>query len=311
MISTNILIFTYKQQDFIKRAVDSILCQKEWGLNKIIVSDDCSPDCTWQILEDYKRQYPNIFEIYQNERNLGVYGNWNQMISRKGNADFYYILAGDDALCDGVLQQLQLKIEKESINVNDPVAIYFDWKYIKPDRTEGVRQNNMILFTTDAFGLKLRNRISNRSCFVSKGLMNSYQVVDIGHGMALAETLADIQYSHLAKSNFYVGYVGSVYYTGIGVSKDLFTKEYYKESIVSYDMFVKYYPLNRRDFAWVQYLKSKDQLCLEPNLKIFVRVIYYYILGEKYVSYKERFYNIIRLFKLYIRKLFSTSKYGY
>ena len=50
MVKINVLIITYNQEDLIKRAIDSILCQKEYGLNKIVVSDDCSSDNTWNVL---------------------------------------------------------------------------------------------------------------------------------------------------------------------------------------------------------------------------------------------------------------------
>ena len=70
-----ICIVSYNQEDVIGRTLDSILNQKEWGLFKIIVSDDCSKDRTWEILQEYKGKYPEIMDIHRNEHNLGIYGN--------------------------------------------------------------------------------------------------------------------------------------------------------------------------------------------------------------------------------------------
>ena len=76
MYSINVLILCYKQERIIGRAIESALCQKEWGLKNIIIQDDCSPDGTWEVLQEYARKYPDIVKPYRNEHNLGIYGNW-------------------------------------------------------------------------------------------------------------------------------------------------------------------------------------------------------------------------------------------
>ena len=48
----NILLITYNQENLIRRTLDSILCQKEIGINNIVVNDDCSKDNTWEILKE-------------------------------------------------------------------------------------------------------------------------------------------------------------------------------------------------------------------------------------------------------------------
>ena len=53
----SVVIITYKQQDLISRAIDSVLCQKEYGLKEIVISDDCSPDNTWSVLNNYSNKY--------------------------------------------------------------------------------------------------------------------------------------------------------------------------------------------------------------------------------------------------------------
>ena len=59
----NILLITYNQENLIRRTLDSILCQKEFGINNIVVNDDCSKDNTWEILKEYEAKYPNIMRI--------------------------------------------------------------------------------------------------------------------------------------------------------------------------------------------------------------------------------------------------------
>ena len=135
----NVLIITYKQEDVIGRALDSVLCQKEFGLNKIIVCDDCSPDNNWGIIQQYAQRYPEIIEAYRNETNLGIYGNSEKVVSLKGVADFYYMMSGDDALCDGWFIEIQKyiinnRIESEDYNTHNQVImekinIQFCFKY--------------------------------------------------------------------------------------------------------------------------------------------------------------------------------------
>ena len=46
-----VLVMTYNQEELIKRALNSILNQKEYGLFKVVVCDDCSKDNTWNVLK--------------------------------------------------------------------------------------------------------------------------------------------------------------------------------------------------------------------------------------------------------------------
>ncbi len=282
MKKINILIIAYKQQELIKRALDSILCQKEFGLNNIIVCDDHSPDNTWTVLERYKEEYPDVVQIYQNPKNLGVYGNFNQVVNHKGEADIYYIMAGDDELGNGILEQVQHLVLKENVNCNEPVGLYFDWKYVKPNGEERIMSNKYVAKNNDAFGLKLRNRISNRSCFVTRGLMKDYKPVDLTLGLSLAETLADMQYSILAKKNYYNNFVGSIYYAGIGISKNIFSKQYYEESVNSHIIMSEIYQLKGRDRFWNKYCIFLNRLGSAPSMSIALKTLWFYLLGVKY-----------------------------
>ncbi|MBQ0090650.1 MAG: glycosyltransferase, partial [Prevotellaceae bacterium] len=56
----SVLIITYKQEELIKRAIYSLLAKKDY-IYEICVSDDCSPDGTWEVLQEYDRLYPGLF----------------------------------------------------------------------------------------------------------------------------------------------------------------------------------------------------------------------------------------------------------
>lgn len=287
MLRINILIIAYKQEELIKRALNSILCQREFGINKIIVCDDCSPDKTWDTLVAYKDSYPEIIEIYRNEKNLGIYGNKNRVLSLRNEADIYYSMAGDDALSEGILNQVQEMVRKNDIKGTDVTAIYFDWKHVKPNGVETVISNKAVLKHKDVFGLKLRNRISNRSCFVTKGLMDKYKQIDLSMGLSMAETLSDMQYSILAEKNYYMSYVGSLYFAGIGVSKNLFTQEYYMKSVEANMRMEDLFHLTGRDKYWNLYSIYLNRLGGSPSFKYAYKALWFYVIGVKYGPVKK------------------------
>ena len=90
MKSINVLVVTYNHEKYIGRFLDSVLQQKEYGLNKIILCDDQSKDNNVQVISEYVKKYPDIVELNVNKKNLGIYGNFNHLLDVKGDADLYY-----------------------------------------------------------------------------------------------------------------------------------------------------------------------------------------------------------------------------
>ena len=288
MKQINILIITYKQEREIRRNLDSILKQKDFGLNQVIICDDCSPDSTWDVVCEYKNRFPDIIVPYQNDHNLGIYGNYNELIKKRGIADFYYVLAGDDELCDGIFEKLQYLAELNDIRNTDQTAVYFDWMAKKVDGRCVQYKNNLVArHNHNIFGLKLRNLISNRSCFVTKGIMDKMEPVDLSLGLSLAESLADLQYSILAQNNFYYSYIGSIYYSGIGVSTTIFTDEYLESSIKAWDVIKSKFDLSKKDSAWIEYEKNFYRFWINPSVSRLFLTIKSYFSGCYFVSVKQ------------------------
>ena len=49
----SVFVVTYNQEEFIKRALDSVLMQKVSFNYEIIIGEDCSTDSTPQICDEY------------------------------------------------------------------------------------------------------------------------------------------------------------------------------------------------------------------------------------------------------------------
>ena len=64
-------------------------------INEIIIVDDCSSDKTIEIIEKYKKNYPDKIKFFKNEHNLGFTKNFEKAIS-KSSGDVIFLSDQDD-----------------------------------------------------------------------------------------------------------------------------------------------------------------------------------------------------------------------
>ena len=70
-IKVTVYLSTYNQEEYVAQALDSIVMQRTAFPVEVIVADDCSTDRTQEIINQYKRKYPNLIRTYYPEKNLG------------------------------------------------------------------------------------------------------------------------------------------------------------------------------------------------------------------------------------------------
>jgi glycosyltransferase involved in cell wall biosynthesis len=89
-------LVAYKQERFIRDAVKGALAQTYEPL-EIIISDDCSPDGTFQVIQEITAEYsgPHKIILNRNEMNGGIGININR-IMELSNGELIVIAAGDD-----------------------------------------------------------------------------------------------------------------------------------------------------------------------------------------------------------------------
>jgi len=89
-------LFAYNQEDYIREAVEGALAQTYSPL-EIIISDDCSPDHTFQIIEEMVDGYlgSHTVRINRNKKNLGISPHV-RYISELSTGEIVIIAAGDD-----------------------------------------------------------------------------------------------------------------------------------------------------------------------------------------------------------------------
>ena len=89
-------LVAYKQEDYIREAVQSALAQTYQPL-EIIFSDDCSPDGTFEIIKEEAENYrgPHRLIVHQTQANAGVVNNLSEAW-KLANGEFIVAQAGDD-----------------------------------------------------------------------------------------------------------------------------------------------------------------------------------------------------------------------
>lgn len=93
----SLVLVTYNQQDYIETALDSIFAQ-DYGNIQIIISDDCSQDRTWEIINEYQYDetiYSSVTKVRQSS-NLGLARHLNKVLN-ECVGEFIVLAAGDDA----------------------------------------------------------------------------------------------------------------------------------------------------------------------------------------------------------------------
>jgi glycosyltransferase involved in cell wall biosynthesis len=268
----SVVIITFNQEDTIRRAIDSVLSQSSF-VYEIIISDDTSVDNTYAIIKEYGNFYPDLIRMYRNETNLGIFGHIEKTWSYV-SGDLVFYLAGDDEFKYGIFEKSIDILEKENIDfLNDLYCVLFDFEIVRPDGTVKAFSNSKIL-KYNPVSLKLRNLVYSRSFGISSAVLKKHKPVrkDIG---IFADGLLDIQPYLLSERFFYTPFIGSVYYSGIGISSRTSTNDsklsYLKSIEILANVLQPY--INSQDSLWLVYLQNKIKYEISPNRATFLQLI--------------------------------------
>lgn len=86
---------TYNHEKFIEQAINSILKQKVNFNYEVLIGEDASTDKTSDVLKNMEKYLPQNFHIFYRKKNLGMIGNFYDLIER-AKGKYIINLEGDD-----------------------------------------------------------------------------------------------------------------------------------------------------------------------------------------------------------------------
>jgi glycosyltransferase involved in cell wall biosynthesis len=113
MVKLSVILICYKQEQYIKQALQSIFMQKTNFNFELIIADDASPDDTTSVIEEYLKKNTNFnprivnISFIKNASNLGLQANYYNAVEQS-NGDYIATLEGDDYWIDENKLQIQV-----------------------------------------------------------------------------------------------------------------------------------------------------------------------------------------------------------
>ncbi|QSW87481.1 glycosyltransferase [Flavobacterium endoglycinae] len=120
-------MITYKHERFIKQAIEGVLMQETSFDYELIISDDCSPDNTQEIIEEIKKNHPKGDKIkyFRHKQNIGMQAN-GTFAFNQCSGKYVALCEGDDYWTDPLKLQKQvdfLEANPEYVLSFHPISI--------------------------------------------------------------------------------------------------------------------------------------------------------------------------------------------
>lgn len=127
----SIVMLAYNHQRFIEQALESVLMQETGYEYELIVGEDCSRDCTREIVKKYEERFHGRMRPLYRDKNLGMIKNLLDCLEHcKG--EYIAMLEGDDFWTDSSKLQKQVDfLDKHS----EYIACVHNWNIVGADNT--------------------------------------------------------------------------------------------------------------------------------------------------------------------------------
>jgi glycosyltransferase involved in cell wall biosynthesis len=149
-----VAMVTYKSAPYVRMAIESVLASSYTNF-ELIISDDCSPDNTWEIICEFTDLR---IRAYRNERNIGEYPNRKFCIS-EAKGIYSIFVDGDDLIYPNAIEEMVRSMEqfpKADLGISRPE----NEKYgTRPVYLTAHDTFELQYFTHDILGLSLARNI--------------------------------------------------------------------------------------------------------------------------------------------------------
>ncbi|MFA6547727.1 MAG: glycosyltransferase [Candidatus Magasanikbacteria bacterium] len=158
MTKVSVNIITYNREDFLSKAIDSVLVQsfKDWEL---IIVDDCSIDNTAVLVSEYIQKDSRI-KYFKNDTNLGI-GKSRNLALQLSSGKYIAVLDSDDYWSD------KNKLQKQFDLLESGEFVLVGGGYQVVDRL-GNKKNSFLNPTTDG---QIRSKFLFKNPFVNSSVM--------------------------------------------------------------------------------------------------------------------------------------------
>lgn len=253
----------YNREKTVGRCIESVINQTIKPLEYIIL-DDCSTDDSFEIATEYAKKYSWI-KVFRNERNLGPFKNWNQIINY-ANGDYLYDVGDDDYSSPNTIELFQKALLK--------------WPSAKliSGQIEVVDKNGYTLSTEKVKKWTSMDFHSPNDC------LNNYLLIEPAHHSLSAASL-------LARSSFQ--YLGG-YRNELGHWADTFNIRYIalKHGMVYLPEILHYWTDSPDTISGRDLSDSKKSLLIVKKASSLMRNNQFStVFPEEYVSYFEQGYK--------------------
>ena len=123
-IMVSVIVLTYNHEQYVRRALESILEQNTDLRYEILIGDDASTDGTVDIIREYEGKYPEIIKVFPSEQNQGTTKNAYRLF-QQARGKYLASCEGDDYWTCTEKMQTQVEfLEKhpEYIGCSHPVS---------------------------------------------------------------------------------------------------------------------------------------------------------------------------------------------
>jgi glycosyltransferase involved in cell wall biosynthesis len=142
----------YNYEKYIKKTIDSILCQ-EGDDFEVLIADNQSTDKSWEIICSYNDER---LKIFRHETNIGFHANWNFVLNN-AIGKYFILLPSDDYLTSDFMATIRSGIKKhENVNIGTIVWQFGNFmqneqlsqfpKFNKIKEEYGIRKINQFAF---------------------------------------------------------------------------------------------------------------------------------------------------------------------
>lgn len=105
----SVSMITYNHESFIKEAIEGVLMQETNFDYELVIADDCSPDNTQEIVNEFILNHPkgNVIRYFRHSKNIGMSAN-GIFATKECKGDYIAVCEGDDYWVDSYKLQKQV-----------------------------------------------------------------------------------------------------------------------------------------------------------------------------------------------------------